>query len=114
MLAVYMDHHVPAAITDGLPSRGIDVITAFEDGHADADDPTLLARATILGRIVFTRDRDFLAIGREAQSSGTAFGGIVYAHQLRVTIGQAVRDLELICQLITPDEVQDQIYHRPL
>lgn len=23
MLAVYMDHHVPAAITDGLRSRGI-------------------------------------------------------------------------------------------
>lgn len=114
MLAVYMDHHVPAAITDGLRSRGIDVLTAFEDGHADADDTVLLARATTLGRIVFTRDRDFLAIGRAAQSSGTAFGGIVYAHQLRVTIGQVVRDLELICQLIAPDEARNQIHHLPL
>ena len=114
MLAVYMDHHVPAAVTDGLRSRGIDVLTAFEDGHADADDPVILARATRLGRIVFTRDRDFLAIGRAAQSSGTAFGGIVYAHQLRVTIGQLVRDLELICQLIEPDEARSQIYHLPL
>jgi len=50
MLAVYMDHHVPAAITDGLRSRGIDVLTALEDGHADADDPVLLAR--VLGSIV--------------------------------------------------------------
>ncbi|HEX7379076.1 MAG TPA: DUF5615 family PIN-like protein [Pirellulales bacterium] len=80
MLALYLDQHVPAAITDGLRSRGIDVLTAFEDGHADADDPTLLARAAELGRVVFTRDRDFLAIGREAQSSAAAFGGIVYAH----------------------------------
>ena len=35
MLSVYMDHHVPAAITEGLRSRGIDVLTAFEDGHAE-------------------------------------------------------------------------------
>lgn len=55
-----------------------------------------------------------LAVYMAAQSSGTAFGGIVYAHQLRVTIGQAVRDLELICQLIAPDEARNQIYHLPL
>jgi uncharacterized protein (DUF433 family) len=67
-----------------------------------------------LGRIVFTRDRDFLALGRAAQLSGAAFSGIVYAHQLQVTIGQAIRDLELICQLLTPDEARDQIYYLPL
>lgn len=114
MLDVYMDHHVPAAITAGLRSRGINVLTAFEDEHADADDPILLARATRLGRIVFTRDRDFLAIGRATQSSGIAFSGIVYAHQLQVTIGQAIRDLELICQLVAPDEARNQIYYLSL
>lgn len=105
-----MDQHVPAAITEGLRSRGVDVLTAFEDDHADANDPVLLARATSLGRIVFTRDRDFLAIGRAAQSSGAAFSGIVYAHQLQVTIGQAIRDLELICQLIAPDESKQSAF----
>ena len=107
-----MDHHVPAAITAGLRSRGIDVLTAFEDEHAHAD--ALLARATTLGRIVFARDQDFLAIGHAAQSSGVTFSGIVYAHQLQVTIGQAIRDLELICQLIASDEARNQIYYLPL
>jgi len=30
-LKLYMDHHVPRAITNGLRLRGIDVITARED-----------------------------------------------------------------------------------
>ena len=37
-LRLYMDHHVPAAITDGLRSRGVDVLTAFEDGTAEFED----------------------------------------------------------------------------
>jgi hypothetical protein len=31
-LAYYMDHNVSSAITNGLRSRGVDVITAYEDG----------------------------------------------------------------------------------
>lgn len=38
MLALYMDHHVPRVITDGLRLRGIDVITAYEDGAGDMDE----------------------------------------------------------------------------
>jgi hypothetical protein len=29
---LYMDQHVPRAITVGLQLRGVEVITAFEDG----------------------------------------------------------------------------------
>lgn len=30
MIALYMDHHVPRAITEGLRLRGVDVITAHK------------------------------------------------------------------------------------
>jgi len=33
MLAFYMDHQVRGQITRGLRQRGIDVITAYEDGR---------------------------------------------------------------------------------
>ncbi|MGE0607247.1 MAG: DUF5615 family PIN-like protein [Pirellulales bacterium] len=92
----------------------MDVLTALEDGHASASDAAILKRAAELGRIVFTRDEDFLAIGRAAQGTGETFGGIVYAHQLQLTIGQAVRDLELICKVLSPDEIQDEIQFLPL
>jgi len=31
-LKLYMDQHVPRSITSGLRLRGVDVLTAFEDG----------------------------------------------------------------------------------
>jgi hypothetical protein len=63
---------------------------------------------------VFTQDDDFLAIGRAWQLSGREFAGIVYAHQLRVTIGQAIRDLELIARIMSPDEMRNRIEFMPL
>ena len=39
-LALYMDQHVPRAITTGLRLRNVDVLTAFEDGFSDVDDPS--------------------------------------------------------------------------
>src|SRR5207302_10179568 len=49
-LRLYMDHHVPFAITVGLRQRGVDVLTAEDDGTATLDDDPLLERATSLGR----------------------------------------------------------------
>src|SRR5579884_1049821 len=43
-LALYLDQHVPRAIATGLRLRGVDVLTAFEDGASDLDDPALLDR----------------------------------------------------------------------
>ena len=55
-----MDVHVHAAITEGLRLRGVDVLTAQEDGGRRLRDPALLDRATALGRVLFTQDDDLL------------------------------------------------------
>jgi hypothetical protein len=39
MLRLYMDVHVPIAVTYGLRLRGVDVLTAQEDGAAELPDP---------------------------------------------------------------------------
>jgi hypothetical protein len=46
---LYMDAHVRWAVTQGLRLRGVDVVTAQEDGTDDWDDNDLLDRATELG-----------------------------------------------------------------
>ena len=46
---LYMDVHVHAAITEGLRLRGVDVLTAQEDGGRRLPDPALLDRATASG-----------------------------------------------------------------
>lgn len=72
-LALYLDHNVRAAIAAGLARCGVDVLTAFDDGYARADDPTVLARATELGRVLFTNDDDYLSIARDWLKGGRHF-----------------------------------------
>ena len=41
-----MDVHIPQAITEQLRRRGVDVLTAIEDGATELPDEELLERAT--------------------------------------------------------------------
>lgn len=75
-----MDHHVRAAITEGLRRRGVDVITAHEDGAAEFEDERLLQRATQLGRVLFSQDKDLLILTNQWLQAGIEFSGLVYAH----------------------------------
>ena len=45
---------------------------------------------------------------------GRTFSGIIYAHQLRITIGQMVGDLEMIARATSPDEWLGRIEYLPL
>ena len=110
----FMDHHVPRAITLGLRLREVDVITAHEDGASELDDAELLDRAGELERVLFTRDDDLIAEATRRQREGTPFHGIVYAHQLQVSIGGCVEDLELIAKVGEPVDLMDQVVFLPL
>ena len=113
-LPLFMDHHVHSGITKGLRRRGIDVLTADEDGRASAPDDQLLERSTELGRPIFTQDDDFLEIADRWQQAGRHFAGVIYAHQLRVTVGQIVADLQLICEASAAHELYDTVIFLPL
>ena len=73
---LYMDVHVPYAISFGLRLRKVDVVTSQEDGTTELEDSDLLDRATALGRALFTQDTDFLRIARERQRNEIHFAGI--------------------------------------
>ncbi len=113
-IALYMDVHVHRAITTGLRLRNIDILTAQEDGHRTADDDVLLNRATELGRVLFTQDDDLLAEAKQRQIQGIPFAGIIYAHQLRITIGRCVNDLELIAKASMREELANRVEYLPL
>ena len=100
-----MDVHVKAAITAGLRQRGIDVLTAQEDGTERWDDDRPLERATELRRVLFSQDDDLLTFARYKQSQGKIFSGLIYGHQLAATIGKYVIDLELVCKVLDADDM---------
>jgi hypothetical protein len=60
-----MDHHRHSAITEGVRRRGIDCLTAEEDGTTRLADDRLLQRASDLGRVMVSQDDDLLAISAD-------------------------------------------------
>ncbi len=113
-VSLYMDHHVPKAITTGLRVRGVDVLTSYEDGTDQLDDEHLLQRAYELKRALFTQDDDLLEEAAKCHREGKPFSGIVFAHQLRVTIGVCVQDLEIIAKSVDASEMENQVIYLPL
>jgi hypothetical protein len=109
-----MDHHVRQEITDGLRDRGVDVLTAVEDGANRLPDDQLLDRATELGRVLFTQDRHLLQEAARRQRMGREFSGVVYGHQERLTVGQYIAELEYLGLVGQPEDCEDRVTYLPL
>lgn len=113
-VAFYMDEQVESAITRGLRRRGVDVLRVQDDGHDSTDDEIILDRAAALGRVVFTRDDDFLTLAHTRSSSGVPFAGVVYARQHGPTVGQCVSDLEIIAGAADLAYMANRVEYIPL
>jgi hypothetical protein len=108
-----MDHNVPRAITAGLRRRGIDMLSAYEDGAYEMEDAALLDRAQELGRVLFSRDDDLVREATRRQREGLSFSGVIYAHQRDVSIGRCTLDLYLIAEARAPEELRDRVIFLP-
>jgi hypothetical protein len=113
-IRLYTDVHVPFAITGELELRGVNVLTSQTDKTTELDDSHLLARATSVGRVLFTQDDDLLSVASDLQQKGTLFAGLIYAHQLRIGIGQCVADIELIAKATDPEDWVNRVEFLPL
>jgi hypothetical protein len=89
------------------------VLTAREDGTTTLDDELLLERATVLGRVLVSNDKDFSAITTRRLRDGQHFAGIVRSRQEGISIGAMIHDLEIIASVMEPDEMVDQIMFAP-
>jgi hypothetical protein len=113
-IPVYVDHNVRAEIVSGLRDRGVDCLTAADNGRARVDDDVLLSRALELGRVMLSMDEDMLAIATSWMRASRAFSGLIYAHQLGVTIGGVVIDVELLTTHSDPADLYNMITYLPL
>ncbi len=108
-----MDVHIPMAITMELRLRGINVVTAQEDGADQLPDSKLLDRSTAQGRVLVTHDADFLREAARRRGQSIPFAGIIFIPQLDVTIGRAVSDLELCAKATKPQEWINRVEYLP-
>ena len=104
-----MDHNVERAVTQGLRLRGIDVLTAYEDGAHELQDPALLDRSTALGRVLFSTDADLVVEARRRQLAGEPVAGVIFGSQGRIGIGEQVEQLELIAKASSAEELRGEL-----
>ena len=101
----HLDENADESIALGLVRRGVDVTTAQQTVLGGADDERQLAHCQQSGRVIFTTDKDFLRLHR----SHPDHNGIVFAHQQRITIGDAIRGLLLIWEVLEPAEMTGRV-----
>jgi hypothetical protein len=71
-------------------------------------------RAGELERALFTQDDDLLAEAARRQRAGLPFRGVIFGHQLRVSIGRCIDDLEIIAKAGEPEDLLNLVAFLPL
>ena len=114
MLRLYLDHNVHGLVARQLRARGVDVVTAFEDGRHELSDPLLLDRAGELGRVFVSHDRHLLREAARRSRLGIELVGVVYCHQDRLSLPALVDELELAALGSDEGELRGRVLFLPL
>jgi len=101
----HLDEHISAHIALGLRRRNIDVTTTADAGLIGARDRAHLEYARLAGRLVVTQDDDFLRL----HAQGVDHAGIAYCPQQSISVGDMLRRLVLIADLLSPEEVAGKV-----
>lgn len=113
-IPLYFDHNRPRAVARGLLGREVDVLTAMADGADRAEDERILERASALGRLLVSQDRDFTAITTRWLRSGRSFTGYARVPQQGMSIGAIIEQLEMLAKASDPYHVENQVLYLPL
>jgi len=101
----HLDEHVAPDVADGLRRRSIGVTTTVDAGLLGVPDTTHIAFAVAERRVIFTNDDDFLRL----HDQGIPHPGIVYCHQQTRSVGEIIRALELIWEILDSDEMANRV-----
>jgi predicted nuclease of predicted toxin-antitoxin system len=101
----HLDEHIPFGVAAGLRRRGVDVSCAAEVSLVAVSDEEQLSFAGRAGRVLVTQDADFLRI----HQTGVSHAGIAYCRQGSRTVGEMLRGLVLIHDLLKAEEIQGRV-----
>ncbi len=97
----YLDENVSNAVAEGLRRKGIDVTTTPEKSLISVSDLIQLQFALSQKRAIFTQDTDFLRI----HQAGISHYGIVYCSQGAKSMGEVIKGLISIWELLEPNDM---------
>ncbi len=103
MIALYSDESVDRRVVQGLRRRGVDVLTADDEGMLGASDEDQMRHAVESSRVLLTSDVDHLVLAHHWSEKGKPHGGIVFLHQRALSVGRAIFGIDAMLRAV-PDE----------
>ena len=101
----HLDEHVDPDVARALRRYGIDVTTTVEAGLRTQSDLAQLEFATREQRVLVTHDADFLRLADRVPPHA----GIAYSTRTTRSLGEMIRSLILIYEILTPEELIGRI-----
>ena len=110
-IRLYFDEDaVQHALVQALSKRGIDVLTALDEGMLEESDEKQLEHASTLGRVLYSFNMgDFCRLHSEWMVSQKTHAGIVLARQQHYSLGEQMRRLLKLIATRTAEEMQNRL-----
>ncbi len=105
LIRYYLDEHIFAEAAVALSSRGIDALTTFAAGHTGFSDEQQLAFAASEGRVLVSRDRDFVTL----HNQGVQHSGIVRWGRKHASHSYLITSLIALWRTQTAEEMRGRI-----
>jgi hypothetical protein len=116
MLRLLIDEDVHGDIIAGLRRRQptLDVVRVQDVGLGHTPDAVILEWAAQQVRVVVSVDKKTLTVDAwDRVARGLPMPGVVIL-RTRLTIGQAVTELEVVALVGNPDDLRDRVIYLPL
>lgn len=108
-IKIYTNESVHVAIAEGLKRRGIDARSCRDVGNYGLTDEQQLGYACKNGFVIFTHDDDFLKLSAKYMTQGKEHPGMIYSHQRDYSIGECIRRIKLIVDVLLSEEMKNHI-----
>jgi predicted nuclease of predicted toxin-antitoxin system len=116
MLRLLIDEDVHGDIVDGLRRRqpALEVVRVQDVGLRHTSDPIILEWAAQRGYVVVSVDKKTLAADAwDRVARGLPMPGVAILRIL-LTIGHAIKELEILALAGNPEDLQDQVIYLPI
>jgi hypothetical protein len=116
VLKLVSDENFDGDILRGLYRRrsDLDIVRVQDVGLRATPDPDVLAWAAVEGRVLLTHDRDTIPnFAYDRVRAGQLMPGVFLVSDL-MPVGQAIDEILLAVECLTPDECKDFVRFFPL
>ena len=98
------------ALVRGLRARGVDVVTALDEGMIERDDKDHLELAAKLNRVLYSFNvGDFYRLHGEYLSDFKEHAGLILTRQQQFTVGEQLRRLLRLIAKVPAEEMKNRV-----